>query len=217
MQKNYNVTGEQRKKMVQIISQEVGMEPVYMRMPTCAYAISNITVDKAGEMVWDERTDEKVIAKVMDALAAAGFTAADPEPGAPAEESGEETGTPEDENTTSLTVEMPRDTFTEEALINLQKIINSKATLLKKSLGTEELPVMVTEEKVAFPWFPRIEDDPVTVAAYTHLVSAICEMARNAKRVTATDRPVESEKYAFRVWLLRLGFVGKELRRNGQS
>ena len=97
MQKNYNVTGEQRKKMVQIISQEVGMEPVYMRMPTCAYAISNITVGKAGEMVWDERTDEKVIAKVMDTLAAAGFTVADPEPGAPAEESGEETGTPEDE------------------------------------------------------------------------------------------------------------------------
>ena len=48
MQKNYNVTGEQRKKMVQIISQEVGMEPVYMRMPTCANAISNITVGKAG-------------------------------------------------------------------------------------------------------------------------------------------------------------------------
>ena len=39
MQKNYNVTGEQRKQMVQVISREVGMEPVYMRMPTCAYAI----------------------------------------------------------------------------------------------------------------------------------------------------------------------------------
>ena len=26
--------------------------------------------------------------------------------------------------------------------------------------------------------------------------------------MTATDREVESEKYAFRTWLLRLGFIG---------
>ena len=35
-------------------------------------------------------------------------------------------------------------------------------------------------------------------------------MARNAKRVTATEKPADNEKYAFRCFLLRLGFIGAE-------
>ena len=212
MQRNFNVTGEQRKQMVQIISREVGMEPIYMRMPTCAYAISNITVGKNGEMVWDGRTDEAMVAKVMDALAAAGFTPADPEPGTPAAEHEAEDEGPGDDGAAGLTVEVPRDGFTDEALANLRKIVDGKASLLKKSLGAEDLPVEVTEDRVRFPWF-RKPSDADEASAYTHLVSAICHQAKTAKRVTATDHPVESEKYAFRTWLLRLGFVGAQFKR----
>ena len=35
-------------------------------------------------------------------------------------------------------------------------------------------------------------------------------MARNAKRVTATDKEVDNPKYAFRCFLLRLGLIGAE-------
>ena len=35
-------------------------------------------------------------------------------------------------------------------------------------------------------------------------------MAKVQKRVTATEQPVENEKYAFRCFLLRLGFIGAE-------
>ena len=45
--------------------------------------------------------------------------------------------------------------------------------------------------------------DADSSAAYTHFISALCEMSRNAKRVTATEKPVENEKYAFRCFLLR--------------
>ena len=38
----------------------------------------------------------------------------------------------------------------------------------------------------------------------------LCAMAKEAKRVTAKEAEVESEKYAFRCFLLRLGFVGSE-------
>ena len=75
MKANFNVTGSARKELVGIIGNTVGMEPVYKFMPTCAYAISNITVEKDGTMVWDERTDAETIEKVMAALATAGFTA----------------------------------------------------------------------------------------------------------------------------------------------
>ena len=53
---HYNVTGQDRKELVGIISKVVGMKAVYQFMPTCAFVISNITVEKDGTMVWDERT-----------------------------------------------------------------------------------------------------------------------------------------------------------------
>ena len=31
-----------------------------------------------------------------------------------------------------------------------------------------------------------------------------------SKRITATEKPVDNEKYAFRCFLLRLGFIGSE-------
>ena len=35
-------------------------------------------------------------------------------------------------------------------------------------------------------------------------------MSRNATRVTAKEKEVDNEKYAFRCFLLRLGFIGEE-------
>ena len=46
--------------------------------------------------------------------------------------------------------------------------------------------------------------------AYTHFIAAICDMARNQKRITAKEKPADNEKYAFRCFLLRLGFIGAE-------
>ena len=76
MKATYNVTGNERKALVRIISDTVGMKPVYMRMPTCAYVISDITVEKDGTMVWDESTNEATIEAVKAALQDAGYTAA---------------------------------------------------------------------------------------------------------------------------------------------
>ena len=55
MKATYNVTGDERKALVRIISEVIGMKPVYMRMPTCAYVIAGITVEKDGAVDWDER------------------------------------------------------------------------------------------------------------------------------------------------------------------
>ena len=68
--------------------------------------------------------------------------------------------------------------------------------------------IEVLDDRVAFPWFSQVDAD--SAAAYTHFISALCEMSRNAKRVTATEKPVDNEKYAFRCFLLRLGFIGSE-------
>lgn len=223
MKANYNVTGEDRKQMVAIISREAGIQPVYTRMPECAFVIGNMKVTKTGELLWDERTDAALIERITAALATAGFTAEAEETGeaavdAPEEEEADTTEATEaaeaetEEETEAeaseeggLTVTMPRNYFTDEALENLKKIVASKRTLLMKALGADDLPILISDETVSFPWFP--EPSPAEAQTFTNLITAICRMAKEAKRVTAKEKETESEKYTFRCWLLRLGFV----------
>ena len=116
--------------------------------------------------------------------------------------------TPQTEELNELVIEMPKDGFTETAIDNLKKIVESKAELLKCSLQTDELPIEITEEKIAFPWF-RISDGKAG-RAYLHLITALCETAKKQKRVTAKPKESTNMKYDMRCWLLRLGFIGKE-------
>ena len=75
MEIRFNVTGSDRKNMVGIISNIIGMKAVYKFMPTCAYVIDNLTVSKDGTLIADERTDIETIRRVLEALESAGFTA----------------------------------------------------------------------------------------------------------------------------------------------
>ena len=202
MKCSYHVAKSERKAMVRVIGETIGMTPVYQGVPTCAYVIGDISVNANCELVWDERTDAALIDRIKTALATAGFTA-----------EAENTETEEETDTDAadeggLTVSMPRDFFTDETLANLQKIVSSKRTLLMKALGVDDLPILITDEAVSFPWFP--EPSPAEAKAFTNLIIAICRMAKEAKRVTATEKTTESEKYTFRCWLLRLGFGGAE-------
>lgn len=56
----------------------------------------------------------------------------------------------------------------------------------------------------------------MAITAYTEFLTALIRMAKDAKRVTATEKETESEKYTFRAFLLRLGFGGPEHKRTRQ-
>ena len=45
---------------------------------------------------------------------------------------------------------------------------------------------------------------------YMHFITALCDMARNQKRINTCAQKTDNEKYAFRCFLLRLGFIGAE-------
>ena len=145
MKINYNVTGEQRKELVGIISETIGMKAVYAKMPTCNYIISNITVEKDGAMVWDDRTDEATIQKVTEALVAAGFEGIREEAEAPASAETEAPAEPDtavEEATetqtepVALTVSIPTSKHTGASLRNLVNLLYTRASLLNKALGT---------------------------------------------------------------------------------
>ena len=104
------------------------------------------------------------------------------------------------------------DGFDAASLNRLHDLIASKRTLLQKALGVEPLPVQVTEDRVSFPWFHG-EIDADHAQAYMHLIVQLCAMAKNSKRITAKDKETDNEKYAFRCFLLRLGFIGDGFKR----
>ena len=229
----YNATGPARKQLVNAISQIMETKPKYLGAPSFAYEVDYLTIDKNGTVSFDDRADSEEIETLVERLENDyGFT---PEPAQETAESAEEEQSAEqserasesewmEENTTaenelaadqaadepiSLTIEMPREGFTESALENLHRLVDNKAAMIRKALDVDTLPIEVTDDKVSFPWFAN-GSNPNDVQAYTHFVTALCGMAKTQKRVLAKELITDNEKYAFRCFLLRLGFIGKE-------
>ena len=250
MKKNFNVTGAERKEMAQVVGKAIGIEPVYMRMPTCAYAVNNIIITRNGELVWDERTEDAVIQKVTEALHRAGYTEEEPlELQAEAETSEAETETEEEERPVEpvlLTVHIPAGRHNGNTLRNLINLVYTRGELINKALGTslsaekglvdhlteieslhtaeafrkavnayeeEHGPslfgIKVTPDEIRFSSLPETSD-PDQLKAFTELAAMMNKQALEQKRIQAKRTNEENEKYAFRIWLIRLGMKGDE-------
>ena len=197
---DYNVAGTERKRLVQAISTYMGADAEYLGAPTFSYKVDYFTIDRNGVVSFDSRADSEEIEGLIEALVNEGFVSQGSNMGCEEEE---ETGP---DSGTGLTVQMPLEKV---AVGNLTKLLDAKGTLIKKALGIDALPIEIGEERVSFPWFKELPE-PDAVQAYTHFIAALCEMSRNQKRITTTEKEVENEKYAFRCFLLRLGFIGAE-------
>ena len=216
MRFEFNRTGAERKALVQAMGEILEVKPRYLGMPTAAYEVDYFHIDKTGAVEFDDRADSEEIENLLERLAERGIVAAPAtaqetgtaEESADAENKAEEPETEAQGADLGLTVAMPRDSFTDAALENLRKLVDAKGSLIKKALAVGSLPIEADGEKVSFPWFS--ETDSESAAAYTHFIAALCDMARSQKRITATEKKVENEKYAFRCFLLRLGFIGAE-------
>jgi len=193
----YNRTGADRKSLVDAIANITGAEAKYLGAPSFAYQVDYFTIDRSGTVTFDDRADSEEIENLIERLASMGFEA----------DAGAEQPSAHD----GLTIQMPADSFTPEALNNLHSLIAAKGRLIRKALGVDLLPVQVEADTVSFPWFSG-ETTAEEVKAYTHLITALCDMARNQKRITAKDKDTDNDKYAFRCFLLRLGFIGAEFK-----
>ena len=214
---SFDLRERERKELVKDISKILGEKVEYMRMPTCAYRVGDYTIAKDGTLTWGaDVTDAE---SLLQALTARGWnyaividTPATEEPqlgccSTDAEMPELETKVEPDTNTYNFCIELPEETLPDAARVNLDRIIESKGNLLRKALGTDALSYEVTDGKIRFPWF-HISGSPEEVTTYTQLITALTEMAKNSKRITAKERTVCNEKYAFRCFLLRLGFIG---------
>ena len=179
-----------------------------MRTPTYAYRIDYFTVTREGNLEFDDRADSEEIETLLEFLSERGFVA-DTNGAEPTETVIEELSAAADSaahgEPVGLTVEVPLEST---AVGNLTKLLDAKGSLIRKALAVEDIRIEVTNSAVKFPWFAECGADECK--AYTHFISALCELAKNAKRVTAKEKDTGNDKYAFRCFLLRLGFIGSE-------
>ena len=192
MELKYNVTGADRKRLVNLIAEITGCDAKYLGAPTFAYEVDYFTIDKNGSVTFDDRANSEELEQIIERLYEAGFTAENAEP-----------------DKSRICISMPKSLFTDTALENLKSLVTAKGALIRKAICATELPILIEEDKVCFPWF-KGDADPAEVKAYEAFICKLCEMARNQKRVNATEKPTGNEKYAFRCFLLRLGFIGAE-------
>ena len=212
---HFNVTGESRKKLVRAIEEATGQKARYLGVPSCAYSIGDYTVGKNGELEYDDSLSAEETSAVIDAsVTATGLSPAEwaeNEEIAESEEIVEATEEmPQSENA-GLTIGFPL----EKVMVsNLTKLLEAKGNIIKKALGLEELPIEITEDKVNFPWWDTMPEDFEEITAYTDFLAALCKMSKEQKRISAKEKEVENEKYAFRCFLLRLGFIGAEYKKD---
>ena len=235
MKINYNVTGPNRKLLVNAISQELNSPAKYLGAPSFAYEIGAYRIDKNGLLEGEDNPglvadlcglhDFKAITEEYDT------PAQEPEPiledaqipyeaalggrVSPYKDYQEPPlySLPEAAEPLSLTIEIPLEGFTEAAIENLRGLLKSKESLIKKALGVDELPLIIGEDRLSFPWF-HDGVNPDEIKAYSHFISSLCTLAKSQSRVVVNEKPVANEKYAFRCFLLRLGFIGPEHKAN---
>lgn len=191
MKLNFGITKEERKAFVSKIGEILEVQPVYQGAPGFSYQIGFVTVEKDGTVEIGSGLESEKRESLLERLEAAGYHHALP--------ADEETG---------MSISFPTDGLDETAMANLQALVSAKQSLIQKSLGMNQPPrVVCTENSVDFPWFPEPRG-PEEIQAYTDLAEGLIKEAKSLKRVTAKAHEYENEKYAFRTFLLRLGFVG---------
>ena len=190
MKRYYNVTGEDRKRMVSIIGEVIGEKPYYLRMPTCGYKIGAVTVTKDGTMIWDGRTSEETVVKIMEILAEAGFTAAEN-----ANVITEEVETPESDTSESTSDETDCDRADE--IEDEQDEQDESETVQETDAGESESTDGDTSLTISFP------ADGFTEANLANLLKLIASKATLIQKSLHADRlevMIDDSQISFPWW-----------------
>ena len=185
------VSGQERKVIAAVLGEVMETPVIYAGVPSCAYEVAGWTISKEGFLISPlfDAEDASELKTVMDALRIAGVSA--------------------DEK---LEVQILAEGTDEAALSNLEQILKSKETLLRKSLDAQgEIAPRLEDGRLVFGFFKgTINKDEISACALLSI--RIWKLAQVLKRVVAKEQAAENEKYAFRCFLLRLGFIGGQYR-----
>lgn len=220
------VTGRERKEVAALIAAHFGTQAVYQGTRGFGYLITEPNgsarewlVDKAGAIVTEGVKLDNVaeLFAVLKVLAENGIEAAG-----------------------RAAVTLSIDGHWGRSLQNFVNILSAKEWLITKAMGTGQpfmIPeivkkinavrlktiedflevtgsevspgLAVTQNTITLRWFAATLN-PEAIAAYIQFAFAINAMAMMQRHATPIAKATDNEKYTFRVWLLRLGFIGEE-------
>ena len=185
MKKKFLVPKEARKELVKDIESVTGGKAKYLGAPSMAYQIGEFLVHRDCSIECEDPVALEKLSAFLDSLDYI-----------------------EDIEAQKVTFSIPADKVNAANLISL---LAAKGKLIMKALGTETVEFRINKDFVYFPWV-KGETDPAEMQAIEHFISAICRLSKEQTRVSAKEKEVENEKYAFRCFLLRLGFIGDEFK-----
>ena len=224
----------ERREMVQAISERLGSPAVYLRIPTCAYRIGGLTVERDGSIISD---DDALLEALRPMLIERGWLT-------DAEASVTKTEpTEQDSEITQMELSFPVEDWTVPQLKNFLHTLYSNQHILRRMTQSDALYIdrqmmeRLDEAQTPADLEARLADglatgllkgcriqdgrftletvrddrDPDRWQVYATLLSAILEHAKAAKRVfLRADADPVNEKYRANSFLMRLGFGGPE-------
>lgn len=187
---SFNISKEQRKDFVKTIGEILGWKPVYQKTPLFGYSIGSYTVDRNNTLICPDCATSDITATLLHGLEKSGYK--------PAEK-------PRNE----LCIKYPSTMLSDGDIALLQNLILSKASLIRKSLGTTDLSFKRNYGELCFPWFTLSGIDNEELA-YAQFVECLIKKAKCSQRICSIEKPVSNEKHAMRIFLIRLGMIGDE-------
>lgn len=213
---------ENRKDVVKAVAEILNTPSKYLGVPSCNFQVGNCIIDRAGTV---ETEDEKTAEMLQTGLVERGFV--------------EEPETDEGKLMVSFPAKGMTALNLKNLIFLIhsrQYLINQSAGeksfcvpdgLVEELEGNELEGVEsiensfqayaeevrglgMTAEQIIFR-FPYTEDS-VRAKAYTDLAAAMVKQAKEQKRIDAEERIEENEKYYMRIWLLRIGFGGRDMK-----
>lgn len=179
------VIARERELVAAVIAETLGEQVRYTGAPGFAYAAGGWTVDRDGAVHSPLIPFEEIrsIRPVIEAPHGAGLQASG-----------------------NMTLTLPG--HSETAIENLRNLLASKGTLIKKSLGINNELAVTTDNGEMILSFYNATLDASELQGNVALAWRLLELAKTQRRVSPVEKPVDNEKYAFRCFLLRLGFIG---------
>ena len=108
-----------------------------------------------------------------------------------------------------LTISIPRKSISDLALQRLMQLLENKEPLFKRALKADDLPVIVEDDTVSFPWF-TLRGEKGEAAAYGQFIEALCRMAKEQTRILVKPYTEGNDRFAMRIFMVRMGMKGPQ-------
>ena len=225
---------EDRKVLVKRLGELLGIKPKYLFTPSYAFEIGKYTVTKEGALEVED-PDDKILNTLCEEGLIEKVDTSDQEPSQEPESEVENyevcIALPYKNHTGATLRNLVNLLYQRSGLINkatgaafsvrkelIESLAEEKDDLTKERFFEciGEFPdgikgLNFTDTEIQFLGFPELQDSEI-LETHIDLASLMNQQALTQKRIQAKEVTEENEKYAFRIWLLRIGMKGEEFK-----